>query len=616
MIRTINALRKGVAAVDGSVAYVLGYRTTGDGGGGIYVYHDTSKARDDGGAIIKSNGLPGAWIHEVKDKVVNLKWWGIQPLSYIPNTTSYNLAQDDIFQEFNAAITFIHTRARGSQLLIEAGEGGVWGNGTYYCSGTWQLSKEIWITGTKAGIGYPTTQIIWDARKLCINVPVQAGRATLEHLGVSQLYGDFNFGDSTGHGIYSRAQLYIDNMKFTNLSGDGIRIEACAIPNDPIFGQADFSILKNVAVNYTNHGLYIRGCDANKITVDKFEASNTRRWGVYDDGFLGNDYKEPHFSATGYAGNNNKTSVTYNGKYYQARYQMEGIDNTNKRPDLHPEHWNDVGAHAAVPWRPNTRYWSAGTFALINENAWHMITSPYTEEGQAPGYLNTRSELRNGTRGTGTIGGSQSRTLFGTQYNNANHQFPGVLAQADGGAYETPNAPIHAVQDFKKSGMQDIARFESMNNEAWVKIKNTSGEGYLNLDGKTIKLYSVDGNYFGVNGAGLEVKSLGLSTSDKILTWDEKTKKIGYRIQATSVPGARGGVSQSAFDALQAKVDKLERILGTTASRLKLGSLSDALEVINVKVNKLTTGPNNQPNAQLVEIVSDIQALIDYMKNE
>ncbi len=519
IFHSIEDLRKSGPVKDGSVAYVLGYKNKADGGGGLYIYSDTANVSDDGGGIIKAAGVKGAYIHEVRNGIVNLKWWGIRPLS--ATGTTYNLAADDIAQEFKAAVKFLHNRAPGAQLLIDAGTGGVWGDGTYYCSETWNLDKEIIITGTKAGVGYPSTKITWDPRKLCINVPASAYRVTLEHLLVTQIHGNFDFGDSTGHGIYARAQLYIDNMKFLNLAGDGIRIEACADPKHPIYGNADFSILKNVAVNYTNHGLYIKGCDANKITVDKFEASNTRRWGVYDDGFLGNDYKEPHFSATGYAGNRNQTTVNYKGKVYTPKWGMDHIDVTGKRPDLYPQFWNEHGGAASVAWDSSKRYWSAGTFALINDNAWNMIWSPYTEEGQAPGYLNTRSELRNGTRGTTTVGGSQSRTLFGTQYNSAKTVFPGILVGEHLAQYEAPNVPLHAVQDFAKSGSLDIARFESMGNAAWVNIKNSVGNGYVNVnESGHINLYPVKGSGLGVGDNSIHpLKDKAVSLGNAANRW-------------------------------------------------------------------------------------------------
>lgn len=500
IFQSIADLRKSAAVKDGSVSYVLGYRSKGDGGGGVYVYSDTSKATDDGGAIIKSQGLAGAWIHEVQNKVVSLKWWGIRPLS--ATGTSYNLEQDDIYQSFNAAIHFIQTKAVGATLVIDAGAGGVWNNGTYYSSQTWKIDQPgIFITGTRSPIGRPSTRITWPAQDTCIYVPEVAKNVTLEHLEITQINNGFNWGDSTGHGIYSRAQIFADNLSFLNLAGDGIHIHACAIPNDPNYGNADHSVLKNIWANYTNNGLYLKGCDANKITIEKLQASNIRRWGVWDDSFLGNDYKEPHFAYCGFAGNNNPTTVQYKGKAYITRYQVvDKFINKGYEPDKHPEIWFQYWTSGYAPeWEPTKRYWSAGTFALINDNAVHNMVGNYTEDGQAPGFLNTRSSLLDGTRGTQTYGGSQKRVMFGTQYQNANHVFPGILVGQFTGQYEFPNVPVHAVQDGSKSGTLDAARFEALTDALWVNFKNTKGDAYINVNaGGDINLYPVKGSGLGV----------------------------------------------------------------------------------------------------------------------
>ncbi len=59
---------------------MAGSRTKDDGGGGDYIWSDTSTLEDDGGAVIRPNSIsknmPGRYIYDVKDGVVNLKWWG------------------------------------------------------------------------------------------------------------------------------------------------------------------------------------------------------------------------------------------------------------------------------------------------------------------------------------------------------------------------------------------------------------------------------------------------------------------------------------------------------------------------------------------------------------
>ncbi|MEO6583766.1 MAG: hypothetical protein ABIO05_05550 [Ferruginibacter sp.] len=479
IFKTIDAMKNSVAAAEGDVAYVLGYRQTGDGGGGTYIFSDTLKAADDKGAIIKIGGRPGAYVHEISNGIVNLKWWGVQ--AYTADWKKF--PEYDIIDELEAAAKFIQERAPGAELRIEADSKGF--TGSYYCSRTWYVKDDLKIKGSAANTYNPLTRIVWPARVACINVSATNAngnmlRFTADDIGISQMYAEGSFGDSTAHGIYSHTQIFLTNVRLNDLSGDGVRIEACAIPKHAIFGNADFSILRNVSMSFTNYGLYITGCDANKITIDKLEATNNRRWGVWDDGFLGNDYKEPHFSANG-AGPLRHTVTKSNGKYYVPSTPDQFV-NKGYRPEKYPKYWREIPGVGASDWDSTIRYWSGGPLAIVNDNAWSMVMSPYYEEGQPPAMVNSRTALHNGTRGVNTLGGTDFRTLFGVQYLSANLILPkpGAGLGVGGGPAEEPKAPIHAYQNFKQTGQSDVAIFESATPEMWIKLKNSAGWGFIN----------------------------------------------------------------------------------------------------------------------------------------
>jgi hypothetical protein len=55
---------------------VRGYRTAGDGGGGIFHWQIQETLADDDGCILRPNGAaPGAWVRKINSSI-SVKWWG------------------------------------------------------------------------------------------------------------------------------------------------------------------------------------------------------------------------------------------------------------------------------------------------------------------------------------------------------------------------------------------------------------------------------------------------------------------------------------------------------------------------------------------------------------
>src|ERR1700676_4229777 len=84
---SVTALRSVVADSSGN-AYLLGYYTANDGGGGLFVWNSASTAIDDGGTIIQptyvSGSNPGRWLR-VYDGALNALWFGLKNDGVTPN---------------------------------------------------------------------------------------------------------------------------------------------------------------------------------------------------------------------------------------------------------------------------------------------------------------------------------------------------------------------------------------------------------------------------------------------------------------------------------------------------------------------------------------------------
>jgi hypothetical protein len=157
------------------------------------------------------------------------------------------------------------------------------------------------------------------------------------------------------------------------------------------------------------NGLYIEGCDANAIDINNCSFVHSKRWGVYDNGLLGNVYRNCHFSDNGKEAN---IAVIYNKNYYAP---VDGLYNVGKRPDIDSTYWYKITpAGKGVDWDPKKRYWSGGVAIIANTNAFSKFDHCYTESFQPPVVLNNRSSYEGGDMGAEVTGGVVVRVLNGT----------------------------------------------------------------------------------------------------------------------------------------------------------------------------------------------------------
>ena len=127
--------------------------------------------------------------------------------------------------------------------------------------------------------------------------------------------------------------------------------------------------------------MYFFGCDVQVNTILRCNFNNNRRWGVYDDGFLGNTYINNQFTANGVQ-NQYSVTVTYKGKTYAA-INPDSMINKNKRPDISTAYWYDVGAmQTRGAWDSTISYKSGGSLFVVSVSARTVLLGTYCEDYQ------------------------------------------------------------------------------------------------------------------------------------------------------------------------------------------------------------------------------------------
>jgi hypothetical protein len=332
--------------------------------------------------------------------------------------------------------------------------------------------------------------------------------------------------DVTRHGIATRVVTQIENIVIDQFDGNGIHISACADTtngDNNNFGNSDGSTIKDVWITFCTNGIFIEGCDANSILIKNSSTNQNRRWGIYDNGFLGNLYLKPHAAFNGAGGlTGQNTVVTYGGLNYAAIPGHDGYfgdvadSNYGKRPDTTVgTYWQVVGTMvAAGAWNATTRYYSGGAIAVVNPNAWSNIINSYTESFQPPIWLNYRSKVDGGDNGAGVRGGVYETVFSGIKYIlNSSLGLPSIneVTQDTIQKYFTISkpvidyaAPLVVHNDQSRSGNVVVANFETTATSVYLGLKNPYSTGYIGYNVYDMNFYTA-----GLSGLRAQLNSGG-----------------------------------------------------------------------------------------------------------
>lgn len=466
-------------------------------GGTFHLYTGAEVA--DGGVII-TDALGRKWKRDNVTDYVRPDWWGYSAagnnFSFVRSAIDYTISHNETKTVKFGNKTYIIDSTIKIYLPIK-----LRGEGIFNSS----------IGGTK--LQFPTNV---EGIKFLELVP-PAGydyTAEMSDMTVNQVHQPNPYlRDSTKNVITIRCKMYMDNVNIDAGSGNGLDIR-CSYSNiagtyptyygsPDRFGQCNGSVFTNIRINSCYNGVYVQGTEANAIVFSKLFSVGNRRWGVFDDNFLGNTYIAPQIDFNGSASvAGTSTVVTYAGKWWAA-YNIDTIVNINKQPDINPTFWKEVDAMSAVgAWSSTREYFGGGAMSLLNPNAWNMVLNGYVEGYQPPIYLNNRSQVLNGDIGSGVRGGSYLHTIFGQLWLNEGSMILPTVGQtlAVGGQPVSP-----ATGYFKKSTAQVNALQIDAGVGSTPSILFTSDESFL---GKKGQIRFNNSHYMAFNSGDVDILTL------------------------------------------------------------------------------------------------------------
>lgn len=489
-ITTLSAIAD-IATFNGNNTNVIIVTEENRGGQfNIYVGSDIA----DGGMIF-NDAQNNKWKRSTVNDQINIQWYGART------------ANTDNRIQILAALNYIKNHLAYKTLYIPADDQ----TSTYYqISDQISIDHPVKILGDGT-IGNPTSKLQFVRNKnglIFSYADIYGGfSAEIKNLFISGTSSS-EPRDITKHGIISKVLIKIENVYVTNIEGNGINISACAIQpsgDNNNYGNADGSYLENVTATFCNNGIFLEGCDANTIQIVNSSTNENVRWGIYDNGFLGNSYIKPHAAFNGVPGIGNakggNSVVLYNGKYYAAKPGFDGYFgdgagvNQNKPPDSNPEYWIEVTSMTHTSWNNSTRYYSGGPICIKNPNARTNIFNAYTEDFQPPINLNTRSKVDGGANGAGVIGGSFHNILYDYEYiTSAGVVLPNSTTQQRwltlGDNTIDYIAPLKILNNPDISGTVTSAFFESTRVGNYIGIKNSISSGAIGYNFSDFNFYT------------------------------------------------------------------------------------------------------------------------------
>lgn len=174
--------------------------------------------------------------------------------------------------------------------------------GRYYLSDTIDIDRRVTITGdgdsaVSGGIFYPPTILLCAANIHGIRV-----RSTFDSPGSKSgaytsirnlVLTPYASAGATGHGIWSSARVFVENVQIVGFAQNGVNIVA----SSGTTGNANlFSLINVSSISCGGKGFFISGTDANAGLIQKCSAESCVGEGFYDSSFLGNTYVACHGS--------------------------------------------------------------------------------------------------------------------------------------------------------------------------------------------------------------------------------------------------------------------------------------------------------------------------------
>lgn len=307
-----EAGREGTFVFDSSN---LSAKVTADPNQGIYI----APASD-------TTGASGAWVRKFSGPL-NVKWFG----AVADDTTNDGAA-------FLAAIALAKALAVGGSYGYGKGSPTLYiPSGVYFLgTSTLDIYSAMRLLGEGSGTdGGTPTVLRWSTGTTGIRVQSNntsgaSGTRTADGFNgsgtiIEGLYLQGAFvnpsvsTESESHGIHLRGKATIRECYINLFEGDGIYAYVTAGSGGATEGNANNSYIARVTVAGNRNGVFFQGADVNAGAFVMVSAYLNRRWGIFENSFLGNGHLGHHAAGNGtYNVGSNVPYImaSYGGHYY------------------------------------------------------------------------------------------------------------------------------------------------------------------------------------------------------------------------------------------------------------------------------------------------------------
>lgn len=352
--------------------------------GGVFNLYNGDNPVDNG--MIFQDALGNKWIRSGVDEV-NIKWFGAKTDG------------SDNRQKIIDAINSAKLNLSKVNLYIP--------KGSYYVSDSIEFTSLVQIYGDgnesylrfaahKTGLvfAYPGSQY-----SVLKNVSI-IGEG-------SSAYGDSSLWDNSKHGIIVRSPVDFDGVWVRYFDGCGIYMDNDLTSSYP--GNSNTSTFHDCHI-YNNllHGIFLRGGDANAISINNCDIVSNGGAGIMDRSFLGNNYSGNHTATNGSPELRAQRGLVKSGGTVYACIK----DTTIGVAPPNSTYWQDIGsAWISFPYvddyNANSTYFAVGSYIFEGLNQYGVMTGNYAETDQAPGFIDQGNIMIGG-------GGFSSRAKYPT----------------------------------------------------------------------------------------------------------------------------------------------------------------------------------------------------------
>lgn len=435
-------------------------------GGQFYRYTGTDAA-DNG--MIFADATGQKWLRQTEGRKVSVAWYGAKSDYSVDCSPLFEAARDYVYAHKNKYNTlyvpFSYNPATYNR---------------YVFTRELKFTQQIRFEGEDGN--EPVLYFPANMRGVFFQQYVSDYRASMKNFKLENGWVPYNDRDSSRALVTVRCRMIMSNVQVLFATGPCLEVRAWGggdSTTNQYVGQTSFSSFTNCEFQQGYHGIFIEGDESNAMTFLNCATQANVRWGVLDDGFLGNKFLNCSFQGNSNAAlSGAKSTVSYLGKYYQATPAHDDGSGIGKQPDLFPDYWNETGPRASFAWDNLTRYKSGGSYYVKNANATSRFLEPYIEGDDGPYWLNSRSISDGGVDGVGYGHGGMRAVSTVDGYSML-----GTINLPETKISEAPHRlQVNSnVQDFgtitlfkNKTGINRISTFEGYNFFAINRYKNTA----------------------------------------------------------------------------------------------------------------------------------------------